>query len=166
MRDAVLVPELAGRLYIPKLYRVASSRRHVVSFLESAVRASGARVVYSSFDDQQVAPFYMGAEDGFGRRFGMLIYPFTTTKRLTRNRANDEHRTQIRYGDPTRTRDEENPIARDVAGVDVTLVLAVDPENEFIVGMDPLVYADLPMGISVYYKDANVEDAADDSMMW
>ncbi len=155
------MPELAGRLYVPKLYRVDVDRRQVVSFLESSVEASGGRVVYSSFRDQQVAPVYLGAEDGEGRRYGMLVYPFTTTRRSTRNRPVGEHRTQIRFGDPVRARDEQNFIARDVAGVDVTLVLAVDPEREFIVGLDPLVYEDLPMGISVYYNDRHVTEAAE-----
>lgn len=146
-------------MYVPKLYKVDTERRKVVAFLESSVRASGGRVVYSSFEDQQVAPIYLGAEDGDGRRYGMLVYPFTTTKRSTKNRPADEHRAQIRFGDPVRARDEQNVIARDVAGVDVTLVLAVDPEREFIVGLDPLVYEDLPMGISVYYRDRHVANA-------
>lgn len=160
-RDALDMPELAGRLYVPKLYNLDGDRALVVDFLASAVEASGGRVVYNSFADDRVAPIYMGAEDGAGRRYGMLMYPFTATKRATRNRPPDEHRAQIRFGDPVRARDESNLIARDVAGVDVTLVLAVDPENEFIVGLDPLVYEDLPMGISVYYRDRNVA-AADD----
>ncbi|MPY93112.1 MAG: hypothetical protein GEV08_08605 [Acidimicrobiia bacterium] len=154
------MPELAGRLYIPKLYRVDAERSQVVGVLERAVDASGGRVVYSSFRHQRVAPIYIGAEDGEGRRYGMLVYPFTTTKRSTRNRPSDEHRAQIRFGDPVRGRDEKNLIARDVAGVDVTLVLAVDPEQGFIVGLDPLVYEDLPMGISVYYRDRHVAAAA------
>ncbi|MFT3851955.1 MAG: hypothetical protein QM733_04350 [Ilumatobacteraceae bacterium] len=127
--------------------------------MERAVEASGGRVVYCSFRDHRVAPVYMGVEDGDGRRFGMLLYPFTATKRLTRNRPPDEHRAQIRFGDPVRERDESNRIGRDVAGVDVTMVLAVDPELEFIVGLDPIVYDDLPMGISVYYRDRNLADA-------
>src|SRR5690606_35121791 len=49
-------------------------------------------------------------------------------------------------------------IARDPAGIDVTLVLAVEPERRHLVGLDPLVYADLPMGISVYYADAHADE--------
>jgi hypothetical protein len=153
------VPELAGRLYVPKLYNIDADRKPVVDLLERAIEASGGRVVYSSFRDQRIAPVYLGAEDDEGRRYGMLVYPFTTTHRATRNRPPDEHRAQIRLGDPVKQRDEENLIARDVAGVDVTLVLAVDPEEEFIVGLDPLVYEDLPMGISVYYRDRHVQAA-------
>src|SRR4051794_31172097 len=151
-RDALRMPELAGRLYVPKLYPIEAEREAVVDVLERAVAASGARLVYSSFRDQLVAPVYLGAEDPQGGRYGILVYPFTTTRRGTRNRPPDEHRAQIRLGDPVRNRDETNRIARDVAGVDVTLVLAVDPEREFIVGLDPGIYDDLPMGISVYYR--------------
>ena len=160
-RDARDVPELAGRLYVPKLYNLDADRGHVVGLLARAVEASGGRVIYNSFSEQRVAPIYIGAEDAAGRRYGMLSIRSRTTKRATRNRPVDEHRAQIRFGDPVRTRDECNVIARDVAGVDVTLVLAVDPEHEFIVGLDPLVYEDLPMGISVYYRDHDVASAAD-----
>lgn len=155
------MPDLAGRVYVPKLYNLDGQRSLVVDFIERSVAASGGRVVYNSFTDHRVAPIYIGAEDGAGRRYGMLMYPFTATKRATKNRPADEHRAQIRFGDPVRARDQANLIARDIAGVDVTLVLAVDPENEFIVGLDPLVYEDLPMGISVYYRDRNVV-ASDD----
>lgn len=153
------MPELAGRVYVPKLYRVSSSRTAVVDLLEEGIQSSGGRVVYSSFRDERVVPVYLGAEDSHGGRFGMLVYPFTATRRGTTNRARDEHRAQIRFGDPVRAREEDNPIGRDLAGVDVTLVLLVDPERRFIVGLDPLVYEDLPMGISVYFRDENVESA-------
>ncbi len=159
--DAGAVPELAGRLYIPKLYNIEADRQPVIDLLERSIEASGGRVVYCSFRDQHVAPVYFGAEDAAGRRYGMLVYPFTTTHRATKNRPVDEHRTQIRLGDPVKQRDEENLIASDVAGVDVTLVLAADPEEGFIVGLDPLVYEDLPMGISVYYRDRHIEAAAE-----
>jgi hypothetical protein len=155
------MPELAGRLYIPKLYTVDGDRQPVIDLIERSIEASSGRVVYCSFRDQRVAPVYFGAEDDAGRRYGMLVYPFTTTHRATRNRPPDEHRAQIRLGDPVKQRDQENLIARDVAGVDVTLVLAVDPEEQFIVGLDPLVYEDLPMGISVYYRDRHVDAAAE-----
>ncbi|MDZ7732829.1 MAG: hypothetical protein U5R31_06655 [Acidimicrobiia bacterium] len=151
--------ELAGRVYVPKVYDVDAAREPVVGLLEKAVAASGGRLLYSSFRDRHVAPMYFGAEDGTGRRYGMVVYPFTTTRRSTKNRPPDERRAQVRFGDPVRERDEANPIARDVAGVDVTLVLAVDPEEEFIVGLDPQLYEDLPMGISVYYRDRHVEAA-------
>jgi len=156
------VPNLAGRTYVPKTYPVQEERAAVVDVIERGVVAAGARLIYSSFQHEHSAPMYFGAETAQGHRFGLLIYPFTTTRRETRNRPVGERRTQIRFGDPTREREEANPIARDLAGVDITLILAVDPENDFIVGLDPMIYADLPMGISVYYADKHVELANDD----
>ena len=83
---------LAGRLYVPKLYKIEAERASVVELLESAVEASGGRVVYSSFRDQRVAPIYIGAEDGTGARYGLLVYPFRATKRLTGGRPVDVRR--------------------------------------------------------------------------
>jgi hypothetical protein len=158
---------VAGRYYIPKRYPVARTREPVVAVLEQAVVASGARVISCSFRRDRVAPVYLGAEDEDGRRYGMVVYPFTTTRRVTKNRPGGEHRAQIRLGDPVRSRDERNLIARDPSGVDVTLVLAVDPVRRHIVGLDPLVYEDLPMGISVYYRDEHAEAiAADGWAVW
>lgn len=149
--------ELRGRSYIPKTYRISTSRAPVIRLLVGAVEASGGRIVSCSFPDELVAPVFMGAEDGDGHRYGLLLYPFTTTRRLTRKRPTAEHRFQIRFGDPTRVRQEANPLGHDPAGVDVTLVLAVDPERELIVGLDPLVYSELPMGISGYYRDTQAD---------
>jgi len=145
--------ELAGRTYVPKQYRVNSKRQPVINLLEGAVVASGGRVVSCSFPDAKVAPMFLGAEDEHGHRYGMLLYPFTTTRRMIRNRPAAEHRFQVRFGDPARHRQERNPLGHDPAGVDVTLVLAVDPERDLIVGLDPLVYGELPIGASGYYRD-------------
>lgn len=150
--------ELAGRTYVPKLYRINSRRRPVVDLLRQAVEESGGRVVYCSFPGAMSAPMFLGAEDQDGHRYGMLLYPFTTTRRTIRNRSGVEHRFQFRFGDPVRHRREPNPLGHDPAGVDVTLVLAVDPERDLIVGLDPLVYTELPIGISGYYRDEH-EDA-------
>lgn len=73
-----------------------------------------------------------------------------------------EHRFQVRFGDPSRHRAKCNPLGHDPAGVDVTLVLAVDPERDLIVGLDPLVYAELPIGTSGYYRDEHEAGIAAD----
>lgn len=149
---------LAGRGYIPRLYSVQRSRQRVVDVLTEGIESSGARLLSCSFPGQRVAPVFIGAEDADGHRYGLLVYAFTTTRRATKNRPTTEHRFQIRYGDPARVRTESNPLAHDPTGVDVTLVLAVDPEREIVVGLDPLVYAELPMGISGYYDDSHAAD--------
>lgn len=145
--------ELSGRGYIPKLYTINRRRRPVIDLLGTAVEASGGRVLSCSYPNEMVAPIFLGAEDQEAHRYGVVLYPFTTTRRRIRNRPEAEHRFQFRFGDPVRHRQEPNPLGHDPAGVDVTLVLAVDPERELIVGLDPLVYAELPIGISGYYRD-------------
>jgi hypothetical protein len=147
------VPELAGRTYVPKLYNINARRQPVMDLLQRAVVESGGRVVSCTFPAEKVAPMFLGAEDAAGHRYGMLLYPFTTTRRVTKKRGSAEHRFQVRFGDPPRHRKEPNPLGHDPAGVDVTLVLAVNPERDIIVGLDPLVYAELPIGISGYYRD-------------
>lgn len=154
------MPDLAGRSYIPKTYSISRKRDPVVEVLRRAVEDSGGRVVSCSYPDQKVAPIFLGAEDEDGHRYGLLTYPFTTTRRTIRNRPRAEHRFQIRFGDPTRVRQEPNPLGHDPYGVDVTLVLAVDPELDLIVGLDPLVYGELPMGISGYYRDEHADAVA------
>ena len=145
--------DLAGRSYLPKLYPISKSREPVVDLLLKGIKDGGGRVVSCSFPAKKLAPIYIGAEESDNHRFGLVVYPFTTTRRTTRNRPNTEHRFQIRYGDPERVRLELNPVGHDPSGVDITLILAVDPETGIIVGLDPLVYAQLPMGISGYYRD-------------
>lgn len=147
---------VAGRSYVHKTYQLDRSRGTVVAFIEEAIEESGARLLHCSYRDLQVAPIFVAAEARDGSRLGLMIYPFTATRRPTKNRPPDENRAQIRFGDPGRERDAENPVAFDAAGVDVTMVLAVDPDQRIFVGLDPLVYADLPMGISVYFRDHNV----------
>ncbi len=158
--------DLAGRSYVPKLYRISESRTPVVDLLLRGIEDGGGRLVSCSFPAKKLAPIYIGAEDNDNHRFGLVVYPFTTTRRTTRNRPATEHRFQIRYGDPTRVRSELNPIGHDPAGVDITLVLAVDPETDIIVGLDPLVYAQLPMGISGYYRDTNAKAVESTGWAW
>lgn len=147
------LPHLAGRSYVPRTYPITAKRRPVIDLLHRAVEASGGRVVSCSYPGETVAPIFIGTEDEDGHRYGLLTYPFTTTRRVITNRPKAEHRFQIRFGDPVRVRQEANPLGRDPAGVDVTMVLAVDPDHDLIVGLDPLVYAELPMGISGYFRD-------------
>jgi hypothetical protein len=68
---------------------------------------------------------------------------------------------QIRYGDVNDAgwRAERHPVGLDPAGVDVTLVLGAHLEADLLVGLDPLLYDPLPLGISVFWKDAQVAAA-------
>ena len=94
--------ELFGRSYIPKLYRISKSRTPIVDLLLQGIEDGGGRVVSCSFPAKRLAPILIGAEDGDNHRYGLLVYPFTTTRRATRNRPATEHRFQLRGPKTTR----------------------------------------------------------------
>lgn len=149
---------LAGRL-VPRVYRV-SGRGDLHEFLVDAVSLSGGEVLYAS--DPNKVPVYLGVDAGNGQRLGLMIYPFRMTRKETRNRPRDEVKGQLRYGAEKTWKEEGHFVARDAAGVDTTLLLGLYPEGGLILGLDPSLYDPLPLGISVYAKDQQVAEVAQD----
>ncbi|AZZ56400.1 hypothetical protein [Rathayibacter iranicus] len=148
-----MTDELAGRAYA-EVYNV-SRRSDIHTFLVQAVERSGGLVLYAS--SPQRAPVYFGVQLPSGERLGLLIYPFRMTNRIITNRPDDEIRGQIRYGGED-TWNREHRLGRDVAGVDITLVLGVDLDDGVLFGLDPQLYEILPMGISLYANAAQIEE--------
>ncbi len=146
--------DLAGRSYA-RVYRVVG-RSDLHAFLLNAVSRAGGRVLWASPPTR--APVYLGIQAPNDERIGVLCYPFRCSPHAIRGRAPDEHRLQVRYGGEA-TWDDDHPLGFDVAGVDTTVVLGVHLTAGISVGLDPLLYSPLPMGISVEFKEANVRDA-------
>ena len=144
--------DITGRRYA-RVYRT-SGKGDVHGFLLAAVEAAGARVLYASPSTR--APVFLGVEVGGEERIGLLCYPFRATRNVIRNRPSDEHRLQVRYGSEL-SWEGDHPLGFDIAGVDTTLVVGVHGEAGIIVGLDPLLYDPLPMGISIEFKDAQVD---------
>lgn len=138
-----------------EVYRVRR-RADLHAFLLHAVEASGGRVLYAS--DSSRAPVYLGVQLDSDERIGMLIYPFRITHNTIKNRPDDEVRGQLRYGSQ-RSWKREHPVGRDIAGIDVTMILGIDPTDGFILGLDANLWDPLPMGISFYAKAAEIERA-------
>jgi hypothetical protein len=63
-------------------------------------------------------------------------------------------RGQLRYGSDW---DRDHRLGTDVAGVDITMILGIDIDNDVIMGLDPMLYGLLPMGISFYTKVDQIE---------
>ncbi|MFD4420863.1 hypothetical protein ACFWN7_05085 [Agromyces sp. NPDC058484] len=145
---------LAGRAF-SEVYRV-QGRSDLHDFILHAVEASGGRVLYAS--DPGRAPVYLGVQLDSDERIGMLIYPFRVKKVKTKGRPDDEVRGQLRYGSEE-SWEREHPVGRDVAGVDVTMILGIDISDGVILGLDANLWDPLPMGISFYAKDAEIEQA-------
>lgn len=143
--------ELAGRAYA-RIYRV-SGKRALHAFLADAVEASGGKVLFAS--PHTKAPVYLGIQAGSDERIGVLCYPFRCTTEPIKGRAYDERRIQVRYGGET-TWGDDHRLGLDVAGVDTTIVVGIDLESQVIVGLDPVLYDPLPMGISIEYKHERV----------
>lgn len=143
---------IAGRTYAPA-YRV-SGRGDVVDFLVDAVQASGGQLLTTSSPVR--APVHLSVELSDGERLGVLAYPFRCSSERIRGRAADEHRFQIRYGSEESWVSEQHPVGRDPAEVDVTVLLGVHVAREVLIGLDPLAYDPLPMGISFEFKEDDV----------
>jgi len=150
-----VIADLAGRDYA-RVYRV-SGRSDLHSFLLSAVDVSGGKTLWASPATR--APVYLGIQARDDERIGLLCYPFRCSPEPIKGRAEDEHRLQVRYGSE-RSWEEVHALGMDVAGVDTTIVVGVHLSEGIFIGLDPLVYNPLPMGISVEFKEANVRDAA------
>jgi hypothetical protein len=149
---------LAGRAF-GEIYRV-QGRSDLHDFLVHAAEESGGRVLYVS--DPGRAPIYLGVQLDSDERIGMLVYPFRITRNTIKNRPDDEVRGQLRYGSENSWK-REHPVGRDVAGVDVTMIIGIDLADGVLLGLDANLWDPLPMGISFYAKDAEIQQAKDSS---
>lgn len=146
-----------GRSY-QRFYLGVQRRKHH-SFVEEAVARGGGRVLASTGGGR--APLLLGIETGQDERFAACIYAFMANHREIKNRPADEHRLQIRYGDVNDAawRSEDHPVGFDPLGADVTLVVGTHIEADLIIGLDPLLYDPLPIGISIEFKDSEIQEA-------
>jgi hypothetical protein len=146
---------LAGRSYA-QVYRV-SGRDDVHQYLARAVERAGGEILYISTSRR--APVYLGIQGPGDERIGVLCYPFRCNPPPIKGRAEDEHRLQIRYGGEATWFDQYHRIGRDLAGVDTTIVLGVHLQADLLIGLDPLRYDPLPMGISIEFRQDEVDEA-------
>jgi restriction-modification system family protein len=145
----------SGRDYF-RVYR--ARRADELAFLLDAVSKSGGRCL--AHTGANLAPIHLAIDEGDGVLVGALAYLFSAGHHEILHRPPDEHRLQIKYGDITeRWRRQKHQLGFDPAGLDVTLVLAVHAEVDLIIGLDPLLYDPLPMGIQIGFKDTEVQAA-------
>ncbi|MDI1428118.1 hypothetical protein [Polyangium sorediatum] len=83
---------------------------------------------------------------------GIIAYAFLANTRLTKNRPDDEHRFQVKYG----SKDGElHPLWQDPFGLYTTLFVGINPERGFFVGADPVLHSPTKFFISVEFKEAH-----------
>lgn len=127
-------------------------KQPLLDFVIEGLRESGCVVLHAS--DANLAPFFITYETSSGDREGVLVYAFFANSRLTKNRPDDEHRFQVKYGsDPKSTLAVEQDPSRLVT----TIFVGIDVERGVMVAADPLLHHETPMFISVEFKRRDVE---------
>ncbi len=137
-------------------YRVYTvSRRHrepLLDFIRAALEASGCRIIRHS--DPGVAPFRVSFATTDGERMGIIAYAFFANQRLTKNRPTDEYRFQLKYG--PKERSNLHDIWQDPYGLYTTVLVGINPAEQFFVGFDPVLHSPTKHFISLEFKEAFV----------
>jgi hypothetical protein len=142
----------------PQLYRVSPrDRQPLVDFMVRALEARGCRVLAVSRADR--APFKLAFENPSGERMEIRAYAFLANNRLTRNRPDDEHRFQIKYGSKPKGDEgrELQELWQDPWGVETTLLLGINTETGFWVAADPVLHSPTRFFISVEFKQEHAD---------
>jgi len=138
-----------------ELYSVqARSRERLVTFIAQALQRCGCRIL--RIPDPTQAPFKFVFDAPDGERLGIVCYAFTSTFTPTKNRPEDEHSFQIKYG--SRAAGKLHRIWQDPTGAFTTLFLGVSPDRGYFVGIDPVLNSPTRFYVRFEYKQANVDD--------
>ncbi|MBX5147486.1 hypothetical protein [Rhizobium lentis] len=136
-----------------KYYSVRrSDKAPLLDFITRALEARDCRIVFASEPDR--APFYIVFDTPVGDRQGLLVYAFFANSKLTKNRPEDEHRFQIKYGSNLKGILE---VSVDPSHLITTLFLGIDPAEKIFVAADPLMNSPSPMSRSIEFKSEHVE---------
>ncbi len=84
-----------------RTYRVQRhAREPLVRFMVDALQSADCRIL--NYSDPGQAPFRLTFEAPDGERLGIVAYAFYANRRETKNRPEDEHRFQVKYGSEQR----------------------------------------------------------------
>lgn len=131
------------------------SARHkepLLRFLLEGFRKAGCQIIKAS--EPNMAPFRITIETPSSERIGLVCYAFLANSRRTRNRPEDEHRFQVKYGskDGKLLRPFQDPF-----GLYTTMFLGINSEDGFLVGADPAMHSPSKLFISVEFKQEHAD---------
>lgn len=136
-------------------YQKWSVLRHkkepLLRFLIEGLVAAGCTIL--SHSEPTHAPFLITFETPLGERHGVLAYAFFANSQITKNRPEDEHRFQVKYGSDSKA---VLPLEIDPGGLVTTIFVGIDTERGLMVGADPVLHNGTPMFISLEFKRAHV----------
>ena len=138
-------------------YRLYGVRRRdrepLLEFMLHALVTAKCRILGHSPPTE--APFRITFETPMGERIGILAYAFFANSRPTRNRPEDEHRFQLKYG----SKDGQlHELWQDPYGLYTTLLVGIDPNRGFFVGADPVLHSPTRFYISIEFKKNHVDE--------
>lgn len=137
---------------MPRVYGVQPrDREPLIAFMLNALRRSGCRIIHEPRPD--AAPFRITFETPTGERLGIIAYAFRATFTPTKNRPQDEHSFQVKYG----AKDGKlHELWQDPYGLYVTLFLGINPERGFFVAADPVLHSPTKFFIRIEFKQEHV----------
>lgn len=130
----------------------ARDKEPLLDFVHEALQSQGCRIIRSTEPDE--APFRISFETPWGERLGIVCYAFLANQKLTKNRPDDEHRFQVKYGPDDK---RLHKIWQDPFGLYTTLFVGINPELGLFVGADPEIHSPTRFFISVEFKEAHAQ---------
>jgi len=138
----------------PRAYGVsAKDREPLIAFMLDALRGAGCQIIHEPSPTS--APFRITFETPTGERIGLMVYAFLANSRLTKNRPDDEHRFQIKYGSKL---SGLHDLWQDPFGLYVTLFVGINSDEGFFVAADPVLHSPTKFFISLEFKQAEVDE--------
>ncbi|MFY0527661.1 hypothetical protein ACN28I_32445 [Archangium gephyra] len=124
----------------------------LLKFIVDALEGEGCRILHASPSNK--APFRITFETSAGERLGVVVYAFLANSKLTKNRPEDEHRFQVKYGPDEK---KLHHLWQDPYLLYTTLFCGIDPERGIFVGADPVLHSPTRFFISIEFKRHHVE---------
>jgi hypothetical protein len=134
-----------------------SDREPLLRFIHQGLEEGGCRIIHSTGPETE--PFLITFETPSGERIGVLCYAFLANSKTTKNRPDDEHRFQVKFGSDPRA---FLTVYQDPLELVTTLFIGIDTERQVLVGADPIMHSPTPMFISIEFKRRHVEAIAND----
>lgn len=122
--------------------------------MSRGLESAGCRILFRPPANQ--APFILSMETASGERIGIVAYAFFANRRPTSNRPPDERSFQIKYGN--KIGPELHSLWQDPFGLFTTLLLGIDPEDNFFVSADPILHDPTKFFIRLEFKDRHADE--------
>lgn len=144
---------------LPRYPVQARSRAPLVEFMLHGLRQADCRIL--RYSEPNTAPFQITFEAPDGERQGIVAYAFNANQRDTKNRPDDEHRFQLKYGSEQKEGRQLHELWQDPYELYTTILVGINTEQGFFVGADPVLHSPTRFFISIEYKEWHAQTIRD-----